>query len=251
MPKLKLSGCLFHTHRRWDDFKYENLIIFSLDIEILWNGSCVVCHFISVSLFNFVILSFWRFSLGDTPRHDVFSYQFRWKTPAHNISLPIYTQQIIKYTSYFLIDFGSEYIQYFAYGMECIQNSPCLILYYENKTFLAMKLFFFSNEIVNSYIPLLRMRKWKTSKFFFMYFWHRNAFSELLNVNKLLQKFHITQLEPSSNAFLINTDNFFFVAPGMRENFNIKFIITFLNFFTEDACLDLVQFEFWLITRRE
>lgn len=77
-----------------------------------------------------------------------------------------------------------------------------------------------------------------------MYFWHRNAFSELLNVNKLLQKFHITQLEPSSNAFLINTDNFFFVAPGMRENFNIKFIITFLNFFTEDACLDLVQLEF-------
>lgn len=143
LPKLKLSGCLFHTHRRWDDFKYENLIIFSLDIEILWNGSCVVCHFISVSLFNFVILSFWRFSLGDTPRHDVFSYQFRGKTPAHNISLPIYTQQIIKYALYFLIVFGSGYIQYFAYGMECIQNSPCLILYYENKTVLAMKLFFF------------------------------------------------------------------------------------------------------------
>lgn len=69
LPKLKLSGCLFHTHRRWDDFKYENLIIFfSLDIKILWNGSYFVCHFISVSLFNFVILSVWRFSVGDTQR---------------------------------------------------------------------------------------------------------------------------------------------------------------------------------------
>lgn len=158
MPKLKLSGCLFHTHkhtyRRWDDFKYENLIIFSLDIEILWNGSCFVCHFISVSLFNFVILSFWRFGFGDTPRHDVFSYQFLWQTPAHNISLPIYTHQIIKYTLYLFRNFGSEYIQYFAYGMDCIQNSPFLILYCENKTVLAI-----SNETVNSYIPLLRMRK--------------------------------------------------------------------------------------------
>lgn len=40
------------------------------------------------------------------------------------------------------------------------------------------------------------------------------------------------------------------MEPGMRENFNIKFIITFLNFFTEYACLDLEQFEFWLIIRR-